>query len=68
MNLNQIILNDQDFDNIQSYGISVISAQDKIEIKNISPCKEFVQELISKMKSLGVSQLHVLDIVEDSLI
>ncbi len=67
--LNKTILNTEDFQNISSYGITIINRNDVvIEVKDISVNKEFVQSIINKIEENDVSIYHIMDIIEDEIL
>lgn len=70
--LNSQIITIEEFENVRVYGITVsnkVSDKENIimKIENISPDKQFVEEIIRKFIIFDVSVYHIFDVIEDEL-
>ncbi len=60
--------NIEEFENVEVFGIKAYK-DDKVvfDIDDISPDKQFVENIIHKLTKYNVSVHHIMDVIEDEL-
>ena len=62
------ITNIEEFENVEIFGIKAYKDEKVVfDIDDISPNKQFVENIIHKLIKYNVSIYHIIDVIEDEL-